>query len=78
MNYNEMMEQLQDLLQDKEKYIDPDDPDDIIKKDVESLKTAIETLNNANRIMEYQTTELRNLHDEIDFYKEIIKKLIKE
>lgn len=78
MNYNEMMEQLQDLLEDKEKYVDNDDPDDIIKKDVESLKTAIETLNNANRIMEYQTTELRNLHDEIDFYKEIIKKLIKE
>lgn len=78
MNYNEMMEQLQDLLQDKEKYVDPDDPDDIIKKDVESLKIAIKTLSTSNAIITSQKSELRNLYDEIDFYKEIIKKLVKE
>ena len=78
MKYNEMMEQLQDVLQDKEKYVDPDDPDDIFKKDVDALKYAIKIINESNILHKRNTSEIEYLNDEIEFYKEIIKKLIEE
>lgn len=44
MEYFEMLLQLKNLKKDKEKYILEDDPDDIIKKDVDALELAISYL----------------------------------
>lgn len=78
-NFDEMIEQLIDIMQDKERYIDDDDPNDIIAKDVKNLHCAIDILKNYRQNMDnfrYEKLLLSNKieqkDDEIYLYKNII------
>lgn len=65
-NFEEMIEQLVDLMQDKEKYIDKDDPNDIIAKDVKALHYAIDLLKYYKQKIEEYKNEKLTLLDRID------------
>lgn len=78
-NFDEMIEQLVDLMQDKEKYVDKDDPDDIIAKDVKALHYAIDLLKHYRQKMDDWMHEkmllshkIEQKDDEIDMYKNFI------
>lgn len=71
MNYNEMIFQLKDLKKDKEKYVDPDDPDDIIKKDVDALDIAINYLSDSRQLI--KDNEYKN--EMIELYKQYTESL---
>ena len=73
MNYDEMIFQLKDLKMDKEKYVDPDDPDDIVKKDVIALEIALKYLEKAKNIETYE--RIIKLYEEKDsLYKKLLSK----
>lgn len=78
-NFDEMIEQLFDLMKDKEKYIDKDDPDDIIAKDVNALHYAIDILKHYRQNMDdfrnekiLLSNKIEQKDDEIYMYKNII------
>lgn len=84
MNYDEMIFQLRDLKHDKEKYVDKDDPDDIIKKDVDALEMALNylSLDNINQLIEdkqkekeYSDKIIQLQEEQIKLYKEYVKAL---
>lgn len=60
MNYDEMIFQLKDLKKDKEKYILEDDPDDIIKKDVDALDIAINFLSDSRQLIKDNEYKKKN------------------
>ena len=65
-NFEEMIEQLVDLMQDKEKYVDKDDPDDVIAKDVKALHYAIDLLKYYKQKIEEYKNEKLTLLDRLD------------
>lgn len=71
MNYDEMIFQLTDLKKDKEKYVDPDDPDDIIKKDVDALEIALNDLTYSKQLI--KDNEYKN--EMIKLYKQYVESL---
>lgn len=80
MNYDEMIFQLKDLKKDKEKYVCEDDPDDIIKKDVDALEIALNylTLDNIERLIkdkQYSEKIIQLQEEQIELYKEYVKAL---
>ena len=73
MNYDEMIFQLKDLKKDKEKYVDPDDPEDIVKKDVVALEIALKYIEKAKNIETYE--RIIKLYEEKDsLYKKLLSK----
>lgn len=73
MNYDEMIFQLTDLKKDKEKYVDSDDPDDIVQKDVVALEIALKYLEKAKNIETYE--RIIKLYEEKDLlYKKLLSK----
>lgn len=71
MNYDEMIFQLKDLKKDKEKYICEDDPDDIIKKDVDALDIALNYLTDSKQLI--KDNEYKN--EMIELYKQYTESL---
>lgn len=71
MKYDEMIFQLTDLKKDKEKYVDPDDPNDIVKKDVVALEIALNYLTNSKQLV--KDNEYKD--EMIDLYKQYTKSL---
>ena len=71
MNYDEMIFQLTDLKKDKEKYVDPDDPNDIVKKDVDALEIALNDLTYSNQLI--KDNEYKN--EMIKLYKQYVESL---
>lgn len=71
MNYDEMIFQLKDLKKDKEKYVDPDDPDDIVKKDIDALEIALNDLTYSNQLI--KDNEYKN--EMIKLYKQYVESL---
>lgn len=71
MNYDEMIFQLTDMKKDKEKYVDSDDPDDIVKKDVDALEIALNDLTYSRQLI--KDNEYKN--EMIKLYKQYVESL---
>lgn len=72
MTYERVMFQLRDILEDKKKYMDKEDPEDVISEDVKALEQAIKMLRDAEKVkqLEKEIEELNKNKQQI-VYEEI-------
>ena len=76
MTYERVMFQLRDILEDKKKYMDKEDPEDVISEDVEALEQAMKMLRDAENVIYRLNSkdEVIKLQEElIENYKDHVK-----
>lgn len=76
MTYERVMFQLRDILEDKKKYMDEKDPEDVISEDVKALEQAIKMLRDAENVIHRLNSKdeiIKLQEDLIENYKDHIK-----